>query len=90
MHKHTFPSETTPGNSRNCAKDLIIMSTSILLGKDKPCWGCTPLNPNCLEITLLGEANPFLSLLGMIFSEPDPLGDLVEGKPSTQTLLGRQ
>jgi hypothetical protein len=34
--------------------------------------------------------NPFLSLVGMIFSEPDPLGDLAEGKPSTQTLLGRQ
>ena len=74
MHKHTSPPETTPGNSRNCAEDPITMSTSILLGKDKPCWGCTPSNPNCLEITLLGEATHSYLYWGWFSPNPIRLG----------------
>jgi hypothetical protein len=50
----------------------------------------TSIEPDPLGDYPARGGNPCLSLLGMIFSEPDPLGDLAEGKPSTQTLLGRQ
>ena len=52
------------------------------------------LGMHSIEPELLGDypargGNPFLSLLGMIFSEPDPLGDLAEGKPINTNPTGK-